>query len=507
MNKIGEKIIKLQDAKFKLHANNSNEASIFIAGELAEKLGLIENEIVKFKIEKENLIQLLCFTFSFGKTIFRKEPTKLDLNWFEKYFNLINRHFLTTSDFIFKVQKQSQDRYYFISLEQPSGLNIRDIFIQDHIRLLFYEGTPRIIKIEFSNLELHDEFPNIAHDAGVEYIVEEKIKSPLNRILFGPPGTGKTFNSISHAVSIVNGTEVSEFEDRSIIKSEYDRMVEEGLIQFVTFHQSYSYEEFVEGIKPFTKDGQVFYEIADGIFKKTCLLAEANSDKRYVLIIDEINRGNISKIFGELITLLEESKRLGASEELKIKLAYSGVNSLELFGVPKNLYIIGTMNSADRSIALIDTALRRRFTFIEFKPLSEKLIPTIDGIDLNKLINAINSKIEYLLDKDHLIGHAYFMQIFTKDDLLVMFRNKILPLLEEYFYGDYSKIQLVLGDKGSTKPDEFKIVRLKPMSSGMKHFRQFVEGFDDKEVFEIDSRISNKKFEEITPDYFKSIYE
>lgn len=435
---------------------------------------------------------------------------------------------------------------------------------------------------------------------------------PLNRILFGPPGTGKTYNSISHAVSIINGTDINDDSDREAIKSEYDRLVAEGQIQFLTFHQSYSYEEFVEGIKPYTNGGQVEYEIADGIFKKLCLLAqeksslsnfesiyqefvnditengnqlelksikqskpftvkinsngncvatpkteaatemtitkkvlknfiengivddwktyttaiakyiqenyitektsetsllEDNTQKKYVLIIDEINRGNISRIFGELITLIEDSKRLGAAEELKIKLAYSGVNDSELFGVPDNLYIIGTMNSTDRSIALIDTALRRRFTFFEYKPNSEKLNVTTDGIDLNKLLLTLNSRIEFLLDKDHLIGHAYFMNLVDKNDLVAVFRNKLLPLLEEYFYGDYHKIQLVLGDKGTNKPDDFKIIRLKEISTDMKRFRQFVDGFDDKEVFEIDNRIVDYNLDEIVPEYFKSIYE
>lgn len=466
------------------------------------------------------------------------------------------------------------------------------------------------------------EFERICSELFADFNIKASVKKgrktinqssqPLNRILFGPPGTGKTYNSISHAVSIINGTDVNDDSDRDAIKSEYDRLVAEGQIQFVTFHQSYSYEEFVEGIKPYTNGGQVEYEIADGIFKKLCLLAqeksslsnfesiyqefvnditengnqlelksikqskpftvkinsngncvatpkteaatdmtitkkvlknfiengivddwktyttaiakyiqenyitektsetsllEDNTQKKYVLIIDEINRGNISRIFGELITLIEDSKRLGASEELKIKLAYSGVNDSELFGVPNNLYIIGTMNSTDRSIALIDTALRRRFTFFEYSPNSQKLAQTTDGIDLNRLLSTLNSRIEFLLDKDHLIGHAYFMNSNNKNDLVSVFRNKLLPLLEEYFYGDYYKIQLVLGDKGTHKPEEHKIIRPKEISSDMKRFRQFVDGFDDKVIFEIDNRIVNYKLDEIVPEYFKSIYE
>lgn len=160
MEYIGEKIIKLQDAKYKLQQNNSNEASIFIAGSLAEKLKLIENTKAKFTIEKTDIIRLLCFTFTFRSTLFKKDKISLDLNWFNKYLEIINKHYEGSSEYIFEIKKQSQDRYYFISIEQASGLNIRDLFIQDHVRLLFYTGETNLIKIECSNEIIKEIYTN-----------------------------------------------------------------------------------------------------------------------------------------------------------------------------------------------------------------------------------------------------------------------------------------------------------------------------------------------------------
>lgn len=171
-----------------------------------------------------------------------------------------------------------------------------------------------------------------------------------------------------------------------------------------------------------------------------------------VFIIDEINRGNISKIFGELITLIEPTKRIGAKEQFRALLPYSGQN----FGVPDNVYLIGTMNTADRSIALIDTALRRRFSFVEMQPDSTTLKDVlVDGIDISEMLDTINKRITVLLDREHTIGHSYLLPLKsdpTLERLAAIFENTIVPLLQEYFYDDYEKIQFVLGD--NQKPDD-----------------------------------------------------
>lgn len=220
--------------------------------------------------------------------------------------------------------------------------------------------------------------------------------------------------------------------------------------EFVTFHQSFNYEDFVEGIKPILEEGSssLDFEIKDGIFKTLCLKADKDRDNKYAIFIDEINRGNVSAIFGELITLIEEDKRLDATNEIKVKLPYSK----KPFGIPPNLYIIGTMNTADRSVEALDSALRRRFSFIEMTP-DPDIIATegladeglVEGVDLVVLLRTINLRIEKLLDKDHMIGHSYFLKVETLKDLKEALGNKIIPLLQEYFFGDYGKIGLVLG--------------------------------------------------------------
>lgn len=405
--------------------------------------------------------------------------------------------------------------------------------------------------------------------------------SPLNQILYGPPGTGKTFSTIDIVVDI---NEPNNNFTRTEKKAKFDQLVNDGRAVFTTFHQSMSYEEFIEGIKPLTVNDQIKYEVTNGILKditeqcfedikalkalsvsgtsemtfkekfhefskaiqmgkiilKTrsgipvqiskissagnlqlnsgddtrdyvismkrleklvgafpnpgviknihdeirAVIGGSNSslyfsaldafvtfDKQltknvqtdgkelnlseiklseeeinalppYFLVIDEINRGNVSAIFGELITLIEEDKRFGKANQQFVQLPYSR----EEFILPPNLYIIGTMNTADRSVEALDTALRRRFSFVEMLPDTTKLIgKEIQGIHLELLLTAINERIEVLVDRDHTIGHSFFINTKDINDLRFAFGNKIIPLLQEYFYGNYQKMEMVIG--------------------------------------------------------------
>ncbi len=287
---------------------------------------------------------------------------------------------------------------------------------------------------------------DVVYETLPPYETRKKERKPLNLILYGPPGTGKTYHTLNHAIAIIEGKSLIEIEIedqqyRYQLKERYEIYQRKGQIAFVTFHPSMSYEDFMEGIKPKEANQQVYYEIEDGIFKTLCLQATQNQHLNYVLIIDEINRGNIAQIFGELITLLEPDKRSGKKESATTLLPYSK----QPFSVPPNLYLLGTMNTADRSVEALDTALRRRFFFEEIAP-KPILLAAIGDINLKILLQTINQRIEVLLDKDHRIGHAYFMNINTLDDLRIIFANKIIPLLKEYFYGDWGKIGLVLGE-------------------------------------------------------------
>ncbi|EKN5918717.1 TPA: AAA family ATPase [Yersinia enterocolitica] len=222
----------------------------------------------------------------------------------------------------------------------------------------------------------------------------------------------------------------------------------------VTFHQSYGYEEFIEGIRARSDEsGNISYPIEPGVFMRLCQRANADPAHRYAIFIDEINRGNISKIFGELISLIELDKRAGMSNAMSLQLSYSG----DHFSVPDNVDIIGAMNTADRSLALMDTALRRRFDFIEMMPDLSLLSGTkVKGIELESLLEKLNSRIEALYDREHTLGHAFFMPVKNALDagdeeaafkqLKIAFQKKIIPLLQEYFFDDWNKIRLVLAD-------------------------------------------------------------
>jgi 5-methylcytosine-specific restriction protein B len=385
-------------------------------------------------------------------------------------------------------------------------------------------------------------------------------KQPLNQILFGPPGTGKTYTTIDRALSIIDPEFFSDNAgDRASLKTRFDQRVTEGVIAVVTFHQSLSYEDFVEGLKAEVDDeGRLRYVVEDGILKRLCMPAGQGADfaagslfsreyrvlrstpeilwlrkpngselplpwvilnelaalvknqkvslddiragtvfervptvrlEKYivngyknilpeivqsilnsaaakaeyqgtprVLIIDEINRGNVSRIFGELITLIEPDKRLGEREQLTVTLPYSK----QTFGLPKTLHLIGTMNTADRSLSAMDIALRRRFNFEEIEPNPALLDFEIEGLEMGSLLAALNARIEMLLDREHRIGHAYFTGLegaSSLSSLAKVFRHRVIPLLQEYFFDDWSRIALVLNDRSKEPADRIIIER------------------------------------------------
>lgn len=355
--------------------------------------------------------------------------------------------------------------------------------------------------------------------------IDDLNEDSKNFILYGPPGTGKTYNVINKALEIIDPEGYSEIDivnNREEVLNRYKELVEKGQISFCTFHQSYGYEEFIEGLK---SDGKGNFVTEDGILKRIAYNAayeglkdeykedEVSYDdkklkvnnyinkekafkeaKKFVLIIDEINRGNISKIFGELITLLEEDKRIGTSNQIVANLPYTK----EKFSLPNNLYIIGTMNTSDKSIAQIDIALRRRFIFEEMMPNYDILDET-DGIELDRLLNTINERVEFLLDRDHLIGHAYFVNCKSASDVINVIVNKVVPLLQEYFYGDNEKVGMILGGIGSSKHDKYIVYREEKSASKIfKGFRN-IGDIGSKEFFIVKS--------DITIEELKNIYE
>ncbi len=331
-----------------------------------------------------------------------------------------------------------------------------------------------------------------------------------NVILYGPPGTGKTYRL------------------EQLFKIYTDKTDETKRYNFITFHQSYSYEDFVEGYRPDVlnkKTGNMSFKRQDGVFKNICERAKGDPDNDYALFIDEINRGNISKVFGELITLIEDDKRLifkkessnsgnGENESgdwegrMMVTLPYSQ----EPFGVPNNLHIIGTMNTADRSIALIDIALRRRFEFVEMMPEYDLLNGKIfDDIDVMKLLSTINERIEYLYDRDHVIGHAYFLDVENLDDLKKCFLRKIIPLLQEYFYGDWEKICIVLGCPHDTKSGDTLKEGQNPIIKATPQIKENIVGlshdnyYEDKLKYKVNPDFKNAIKPDELYEFFKGI--
>ena len=294
----------------------------------------------------------------------------------------------------------------------------------------------------------------------------------LNTIIYGPPGTGKTYATVRRCVETCDGS--AEGSDREI-RQRYDALVKADRIEFITFHQSYGYEEFVEGLRPVMASaetdkgtrsarrtdgdarspessvagagaarGSGFRLVAvPGVLRRIAERARETPHEAHVLVIDEINRANVSKVMGELVTLLEEDKREGADNEVAVTLPHSG----ERFALPSNLHILGTMNTADRSIALLDTALRRRFEFEELAPDPDALQDAKEATDISlpAVLRAMNERLEWLIDRDHLIGHAWLIEARNRDDVDRVMRRKIIPLIAEYFYDDWEKVRAVLG--------------------------------------------------------------
>ncbi|MFN8296358.1 MAG: AAA family ATPase [Chitinophagales bacterium] len=552
---------------------------------------------------------------------FEREGMNLNKNVFIKccfYFWDNHPMFYTQIDVNFKDENNPYNQYKEeLNNISPFYVEVNDDFPKnwgDLLELL----TPRILDLINGLEDFLDNKRITIHENN--NIVSMDNKYHLNQILYGSPGTGKTYDTKELAVNIILG---KENRSRKEILRLYNELQEKELIYFTTFHQSLSYEDFIEGIKPESSNGNIIYEVKDGILKQIVNKAlsnyenakagnsdkipfeeafeklkneweenpdlkfpltlkgydytiigftnssiqfkkasggightlsintlrelyygkvynfkqgvgiyypsilnklneykqevkEVKKNKNFVLIIDEINRGNISSIFGELITLIEEDKRKGNDEEIEIILPYSN----EKFSIPNNIYIIGTMNTADRSVEALDTALRRRFSFTEMKSKPELLQShfmlynqlwkyigfdwhdekwinvekdfkelfglskewdtddgkfwntfmkegynlyghseqlkkyILDNFNLSQMLDAINKRIELLINKDHQIGHSYFINIESLEDLKVTFKNKVIPLLEEYFFGDFGKIGLVLGNEFIQKVDD-----------------------------------------------------
>jgi 5-methylcytosine-specific restriction protein B len=320
----------------------------------------------------------------------------------------------------------------------------------------FYKKYYKIEQIDNLTDKILDEIIKFINQIMQEYsqtsqqqtLVTEKILLQSNNnaikniILYGSPGVGKTHNTNKLICLIEDGKPDKEIFD-TIKSNEPSDSVElsdmKERVKFVTFHQSFGYEDFIEGFRP---NGEGHIKLTKGIFREICEEAQKDKENSYYIVIDEINRANISKVFGELITLIEEDKR----DKLEVTLPYSK----KPFKIPSNLYIIGTMNSTDKSIALIDIALRRRFTFLKMKPHAN----LIDYQPAKEIFEKLNKRIKQDLGEDYQIGHSYFMKIVNEDDLAFVLEYKIIPLLEEYYYRDDRLAEIIKICNNKEQTDE-----------------------------------------------------
>jgi hypothetical protein len=377
--------------------------------------------VFSVELKEENGLYYRKF-IRLGETERSVEELPKDKSWGSKY----------SSKQTIRVKEEEKESF------ESSVLN--KIFEVDIDKLLEEIANIKTPEDEYTEKEVNDE-------EETEVIEDEKfekvIDTSLNMILYGPPGTGKTYNIVNYAVSIVEKKEVEEVVeeakfDRQAVFNRYKTYLSDKKIVFTTFHQNYSYEDFIQGIRANTNNrDQLSFVKQDGIFKDLVERAKNDLGNYYVMVVDEINRGNISRIFGELITLIEDDKRMGEPNETAVTLP-----SKETFAVPPNLFILGTMNTADRSIANIDIALRRRFDFVPMYT-DYSLIPNFEHI-LKPINRAIYEKKR---SGDYMIGHAFFINR-TKDDLRNIVNKKLIPLLNEYFYLNSSDVIDILSKGG-----------------------------------------------------------